>query len=294
MAERNRHRFSETAVITADGISLMTYAWETDIPGASLLLLHGLGEHARRWEPHIVHRLLPLGLDVYAYDLRGHGRSGGEPWTIARFGAHLADLALVTGELARADKIGGNSYLMGHSLGGLIAASHLAENRDSGFAGAIFSSGAFRVGSALHPWAHGPVRLVAALFPRLGLAGIPPKELSSLSEAVAAYENDPLVYHGKLDAQTTVAINDQQAWLRAHAAAIELPLLLLYGTDDRVIDPEGSRMLFEAVSSDRKSLVPIPDSRHETFNDVGADRFFAEIEAMVTGEAQNRAAPSGW
>jgi alpha-beta hydrolase superfamily lysophospholipase len=259
----------------------MTYSWEIENPTGQLVLVHGIGEHATRWEPHIVSRFLKMGLNVYAYDLEGHGRSAGDRWTTPNFDIHLDDLAFIVEHLGRAGVLADNTYLMGHSLGGLIAASYLARASDPPFVCAILSSGAFQISRDLSPLAQRTARWVSRLLPRWGLGSIPTEKISSLPEAVAAYDSDPLVDHGKIDAETAVSILNQVEWIRTHAANIKTPLLILHGTDDLVNDPEGSQFLYDNVSSDDKSIVFIRDSRHEIFNDVGAGTFFDEIEAMV-------------
>lgn len=262
----------------------MTYGWESDDPLGHLVLVHGIGEHAKRWAPHIESRFLPMGLDVFAYDLEGHGRSGGARWTTPTFDIHVQDLAHFIDHLEGTGKLGGDTYLMGHSLGGLISASYLAGTDDARFAGAILSSGAFKISSDLNPLAQRAARWINKLFPRMGLDSIPADRLSSLPEAVAAYTSDPMVDHGKIDAETAVAILNQVEWIRSNATNIRTPLLILHGTDDLVNDPEGSRFLYDHVSSEDKKLVFIRDSRHEVFNDVGAEEYFGAISAMIRGE----------
>jgi lipase len=80
--------------------------------GPTILALHGLTGHGRRWEPLAVEHLPQAR--VLAPDLRGHGRSpSAPPWS---FEAHVADLrALLNAESAAP------ALVVGHSFGGAVA-----------------------------------------------------------------------------------------------------------------------------------------------------------------------------
>ena len=122
---------------TADGTVLLTRHWPVDgveaggawagPPWASVLLVHGLGEHSGRYE-HVGERMTAAGLDVSAYDHRGMGGSGGSPGDIDAWSTYHDDLAERLGAV-RAAAGTRPVVLYGHSLGGLICAGYLLTDR---------------------------------------------------------------------------------------------------------------------------------------------------------------------
>lgn len=62
---------------------------------------------------------------------------------------------------------------------------------------------------------------------------------------------------------------------------INLPILIMHGTADRLTDPEGSRMLYERVGSKDKTLRLYDGFYHEIFSEPGREQVFADMEAWL-------------
>ena len=75
----------------AQGIELFWRVWEAPDPTASLLLVHGLGEHSGRYDT-FAEILAGSGTSVFSFDLRGHGRSPGPRGDVDAFPRLLEDL----------------------------------------------------------------------------------------------------------------------------------------------------------------------------------------------------------
>src|SRR5262245_24737188 len=119
------------------GRGLRGYKWPAPEPRASLLLTHGFAEYAERYVAHyhgLVPRLNALGFDVYAFDLRGHGRSPGARG-VADIKQAVADHHAARRALSNQGK---PLFLFGHSLGGLITAASVAEDQ-GGVTGVVLS-----------------------------------------------------------------------------------------------------------------------------------------------------------
>ncbi|MDO9514683.1 MAG: alpha/beta fold hydrolase, partial [Syntrophales bacterium] len=103
-----------------DGLSIFYRKYQADAEKARVVIAHGLGEHSGRYD-NVVRRLLPKGFSIWAPDHRGHGQSGGPRGHVFSFYQYVDDLhsmiALSRDTLAEGAKI----FLLGHSLGGLIA-----------------------------------------------------------------------------------------------------------------------------------------------------------------------------
>jgi alpha-beta hydrolase superfamily lysophospholipase len=234
-----------TSTVT-DGSPLAIYDWAAapsrgTVSRGTVLIVHGLGEHAGRYAP-IAGRLNALGWSVRAYDQYGHGESArlgaGRPGALARplqLPEHLAAIADATRVARQAP---GPLIVLGHSLGGLVAASAVSRGllRPDGL---VLSSPALAVDMAA--WQRAAVGWLPRLAPDLTLGnGLKPEFLSHDPAVVAAYQADPLV-HDRICARLGAFVAQEGEQVCAAAARWSVPTLLLYAGDDRLVSPRGSR-----------------------------------------------------
>ena len=184
-----------------DGVDGRIYVtpWGTETPRFVVVLAHGYGEHAGRYE-HVASTLTGLGATVYAPDHLGHGRSAGEPALVTDIEMIVSDLHAVA-DRARRDHPALPFALIGHSMGGLIATRFAQRYGDE--LAALVLSGPLVGGNPMF----------AVL---LGMETIPdipidPSILSRDPAVGAAYADDPLVYHGPLLKTTLLAFADSVA-----------------------------------------------------------------------------------
>ena len=245
--------------------SIYCQCWEPETaPKAILLLVHGAGEHSGRYA-HVAEFFVGQGLAVSALDHRGHGHSDGKPGHIDVFDDYLVDLAVFHNEVERRFP-GVPIFLLGHSLGGLIACNYLLQQQDR-FVGCILSGALIK--SDLQPgWVQmGVIRLLALLAPRLGVMQLDASGVSRDAEEVKKYVEDPLVLHGKASARMVRELFAGMATLQADAAGITLPMLMLHGDADVLTSPDGSRYLHQHISSTDKTLTMYPGLFHEILNE---------------------------
>ena len=255
---------------TADGLALHLWHWPAgDAPRGQVLLVHGLGEHVGRYA-HVVAALHARGWAVSGFDQRGHGRSEGARGVIARPDALLADLAAVIDAVR--PRHAGPLVLLGHSMGGAVAARFVAEGLAPQPAawrrpvdGLVLSS------PALAARLSGFQRLQLAIGERFlpDLAqrnGIDPRGLSHDEATVAAYSADPLV-HDRISARLARFILDAGEQVRATAPRWALPTLLMWGGADPVVDPAGSRAFAAAAPARVLTAFEFDAMRHEIFNE---------------------------
>jgi alpha-beta hydrolase superfamily lysophospholipase len=161
-------------------------------------------------------------------------------------------------------------FLLGHSMGGLIAAAFLC-TRQADFRACVLSGPAFRTDdepSALLRWL---VRLLSGLAPTVPMIGLDPAGVSRDPEVVRAYVSDPLVFHGKLSARLIAEMMAAMRDTLECADAIEIPILVLHGEDDRLTSPQGSTLFCERIASADKTLKIYPGLYHEIFNEPEKD-----------------------
>src|ERR1700712_584325 len=130
MPKVERSTYSTSSIATRDGVDLYLHRWEAapsfPRPLARIALVHGLAEHARRYEAFAL-RLNEAGIELIAMDLRGHGKSPGERVWIESFDDYLLDTDALLDVAQTTAPPGIPLFLMGHSMGGAIAALYAAE-----------------------------------------------------------------------------------------------------------------------------------------------------------------------
>ncbi len=262
-----------------DGTELLLRTWLPDPqrfpePVGTVLLVHGLAEHSGRY-PHVAATLCALGLRVRAYDQRGHGASGGPRMVVPQPDSYLDDLAEIHDAVVR--QWNELPVLLGHSMGGLIAA-RFATARVRPIRALILSSPALalKLSNAMLT-VH---RVLLALLPRMRVPNpIDARLLSHDSEVVRAYRTDPLV-QGTISASVLESFIRGMAQAQADAPRLEAPMLMLVGGADRVVDPQGSRTFFDNAPQDFSELAWFDSGFHEIFNE--AQPLRGEVLATLT------------
>lgn len=248
----------------ASGDSLRCKHWPVERPRAVVLVSHGFAEHIERYE-HLSGALNRAGYAVLAIDHWGHGKSDGVPGYVPAFSVFLDGLDALVDE-AKATHPDKKRYLIGHSMGGLIASLYLIE-RQHGFTGAILS------GPSIKPVEEPPGfvlsigRFLSIVAPKVGLIGLDSSLVSSDPRVVAEYVGDPFVYKGKIRARLGAEMIDAMMKVESEAANITIPIMIMHGGADGLASPEGSRILFQEVASADKQLKIYEGFYHEIFNE---------------------------
>jgi alpha-beta hydrolase superfamily lysophospholipase len=247
----------------ANGVAIFTQSWlpEAAEPSASVILVHGLGEHSDRYE-WVAGRLVDAGYAVYACDHRGHGRSQGAR-ALVDLDAAVRDLDRLVDEACegRPDLPVG---MLGHSLGGLIAIRYALAHQHR--LRALVLSGPLAALEA-PPAALRLARAIARVAPRLGVTSLDARLVSRDPAVVTAYREDALVHHGPIPAATVAQIARAVADLPDAVPAITLPTLIVYGTADGLCPPAGAVMLAERIGSRDLTARAYEDLYHELLNE---------------------------
>jgi acylglycerol lipase len=247
------------------GVRIVYDVWSPDIaPRGVVVLSHGLGEHVRRYE-HVAQRFGEDGLVTYALDHRGHGRSGGKRVLVKDLSEYTGDFDTLVG-IATKEHPGCPRIVLGHSMGGAIVFAYGVERPDN-YELMVLSGPAVAAQIAMPP----PLVLVAktlgAIAPGLPLQDLDVSAISRDPAVVTAYNTDPLVHHGKVPAGIARALLLIGETMPQRAAALRSPMLVVHGSEDRLIAVDGSRRLVEAVGSSDVELKVYPGLYHEVFNE---------------------------
>jgi alpha-beta hydrolase superfamily lysophospholipase len=256
---------------TDDGLQLHAWHW----PAAAgtrargqVLIVHGLGEHGGRYG-HVAAAMNAQGWDVHGWDHRGHGRSGGPRGDTPDAEALLRDTARVIDAVRRP---GARFVLLGHSMGGAVAARFAAESLAPAPAawsrqldGLVLSSPALDAGlSGVQKLL---LALAGALAPGVAVSnGLKAAWISRDPAVVRAYESDPLV-HDRITARLTRFIVNAGAHAVAAAPRWQTPTLLMWAGADCCVAPRGSEAFASGSPPHIVATRPWPALSHEIFNE---------------------------
>jgi alpha-beta hydrolase superfamily lysophospholipase len=265
-----------------DGLHLRR--WPAPDPAharGTVQIVHGLGEHIGRYDA-LARRLNAAGWHVAGHDHRGHGLSDGPRGRIPHSYSLLADVGAVM------DHVRGRGplVLLGHSMGGAVAARFVAEalarqparwSRDVN--GLVLSSPA--LAAHLGPGRRLMLALLPRLAPNMGLSnGLRPAWISRDEAVVAAYRQDPH-NHDRLTPRLARCIVEAGAQAMRAAPVWAVPTLLMWGAADRCVVPAGSAAFAAAAPAGRVEAVPWPGLAHEIFNEPEREQVMARLLAWL-------------
>ena len=235
---------------------------------AVVVLVHGNSEHMGRYA-HVVEALAARGFTVFNHDHRGHGKSAGVRGDVEDFGFFVSDLRKLV-ELARAHSPNLPIFMVAHSLGGLIALTYTLEH-ESTLSGLVLMSPALEFGADVSPLLKrlaGVIAKAAPLLPITPSHKQPDSVLSRDPEIQRLFDEDPLCYSGDVRARYGYELLKAAQKVKNRGRNLTLPILIQYGTDDRLVSPGGAKALFTRLRSSDKTLLEWQDARHELFNEL--------------------------
>ena len=283
------HQHRDGTFVGSEGLPLYYQAWlPLNRPHRAVLVnLHGLGDHSSLYL-NIAGHFPARGLALYAYDMRGNGRSPGQRAYLRSWEEYRGDLAAFLAQL-RAWEANLPVFVLGHSLGGLVALDY-ALHHPEGLSGVIAAAAPLgRVGVPRFLMALG--RVMSRVWPRFSLeVGMDLSGLARDPSVVDAVLADPL-FHRRGTARLSTEVTAAIARVQARAASLCVPLLILHGAADRMVPPEGSREFFSKVRYPDRELREYPGAYHGLFADIGYQEVLADVERWVEGRLTTGLSP---
>jgi len=279
-----RHR--EGTFAGADNVALYYQAWlplEHRARGV-LVNLHGLGDHSGLY-PRVAEYFPQQGIATYAYDMRGNGRSPGQRAYLNGWHEFRADLdAFLT--LVRESEPDLPFFMLGHSLGGLVVLDYVLEHPEK-ITGVIAAAPPLgKVG--VPPLLMMLGRVMSRIWPRFSLeVGMDLSGLARDPAVIEAVLADPFFHRrgtARLSTEVTAAIDRVQSG----AARLSTPLLLLHGSADRMVPPDGTREFFAKVRWPDRELREYPGGYHGLFADLGYEQVLEDVRRWIDDRLMQR------
>jgi alpha-beta hydrolase superfamily lysophospholipase len=271
----------------SNGVRLYYQAW---LPAggerrAVLVNLHGLGDHSGLY-PNLAGHFAPRGVALYAYDLRGNGRSPGQRAYLGSWREYREDLHAFLRQV-REWEPRLPLFLLGNSLGGLVVLDYVLHH--PGQVEGVIAAAPVLGDVGVPPILMALGRIMSRVLPRFSLnVGMDLSGLARDPAIVEAVLADPLFHRrgtARLSTEVTAAVS------RVHelAESLSVPLLILHGSADRMVPPTGSRTFFARVRYPDRGLKEYPGGYHGLFADYGYEEVLGDLERWINGHIPTNA-----
>ncbi len=256
---------SEGCFKNKDAQNLVYRAFIPEVPKASVIVVHGLGEHSLKYLP-LAEKFYRAGIAAFLYDQRGHGYSQGKKGHVDRFDDYLEDLKLFT-EIVKAESLSEDVYLIGNSMGGLISIIFAIKYADR-IKGIIASSPELRLKNppgGIEAALLGPL---AFLFPSVTTSNRVPFEDLTHDAAMIEEQKADKVSLRMISFRLFVEMTRAMKYTFDNASLLKTPALFLHGAADRVTDPQATKEFFEKIGAADKKLKLYEGLYHELLREM--------------------------
>lgn len=225
---------------TADKLKIYGVNWPVSQARAVVGLIHGLGEHSRRYD-HWAHYFNARGLGVVAYDRRGHGRSEGKRGHAPNFSVLLAEIAQLLIECERhyPDR---PVILYGHSMGGNLLLNYILR-RNPDIAGAVVSAPYITLTEPTNPLLLLMARIVRLVYPSFTQSNTLNLEHLCRDEEVVEAVRQDAYYHDQISVELAISLEKAAHYLDTFSGKVSTPILMMHGTQDLITDPRATERL---------------------------------------------------
>lgn len=264
--------FTETTgeLNASDGIRIFYRQYQAESERARMVISHGLGEHSGRYG-NVIERVLPKGISVWVPDHRGHGQSGGQRGHVLNFVQYLTDLREILNLVKKDRPTKTPCFLLGHSMGGLIAL-YFALRYPAMIDAVVASSPC--LGMAIEVPAIKKIlgSFMSYVWPGLSMGNeLDAAKISRDQNVVNAYESDSLV-HDRVSARFFTELMAAMESVNHRAADLQVPVLMQLAGEDHLVNAGSSKHFFNSLKVEDRTLLVYDDLYHEIYNAPEQDR----------------------
>jgi alpha-beta hydrolase superfamily lysophospholipase len=258
---------------------LFYQSWLPSKSVGTLVVTHGLGEHSECYD-RLANGLADMNLEIYAWDLRGHGRSEGNRGVIESFADYTNDLAHFLTHL-KTNSVKRPVILLGHSMGALVNLRAILQHGTMDCKALALSSPLVGLTLRVPELKKKAAQVMAKYVPTFTLYNeVHFADLTRDKKVIEEYTRDPL-RHDRSSALLYLQITENMEYVIGHAHSIHLPVMLQQAGNDRVVDREQSRRLFDNLGSKDKEWIVYEGFKHEIFNETERSRVYADLKSWL-------------
>lgn len=256
---------SEDFFQASDNIKLFYRIWLPAISvKAVIAIVHGSGDHSGRYES-VANALVSKGYKVYAFDLKGHGKSPGKRGHINNWQEYREDLRVFL-QLVQNKNPGKPIIPFGHSMGGVIVLDYCLHEPE--FVDKVICTSPAIGKLGISPVLFWIAKMLDNISPSLVLpTGLDVTKFSRVENFDKKTLADPL-FHRKATPRFGMEMNKTVEFIHAHTGEFRLPLYLIHGTGDEIASIEGSRKFVRNLKYDNYTYKEYEGGYHELFNDL--------------------------
>ena len=239
--------YSKAFFTSRDGLKLVTHSWKPRTKASFVLtVIHGMGEHGKRYDA-FAEFFVAKGFVVTAVDLRGHGESEGKRGHTESFEHILNDICdFITLQESQYKDL--KQILYGYSFGGNFLLNYLLTKETNAYA-AIASAPALKSNYAPPPMKAFFAKLIRTIYPSFTVSsGVKSSDMFRENKDEKPREKDPLL-HSRISLEMALASIEKGVWALENACRINLPLLIMHGTSDKITRHDASADFIEQVDS---------------------------------------------
>ncbi len=268
---------AEDGTVRSGGVQLSYTHLRPKTAKATLVILHGLNDHKGRYR-QVQEALAAAGFASIAYDQRGFGLSEGKRTDLADYHDLLRDLKTMVDQ-ARAESPAKKVGIIGHSLGGAVAAAFCIVYPEAADA-LVLSSPAYAF-PGLPLRLEALTRLLSRIAPRLSIRYPSVGGQRSRDPAVdVAVAKDPLIFRVGTP-RFYREFREMNRLLHLRAGDIRIPTLILQAGADKIVQAEGAKDLYRQMKHPKNKLIWYDGYYHEVFHDIGRERVLSEMIAWL-------------
>lgn len=260
-----------------DGIELFYQTWLHENPQGTLVITHGISEHSECYNL-LAEGIKDIAWDIYAWDLRGHGRSDGKRGLVNDFRDYCKDLSIFLNYVHQQRKNEKAPLcLLGHSMGGLISCRTLIDFPQDHLQALCLSSPAFGISMPIPKIKEKASHLLARWAPQFTLRNeINYSHLSHDEKVLKTYPKDAL-RHDRISPKLFLGMVESFNYVLNNCHKIELPLLLQASGKDLLVSLKKAEEFYERTSSTKKEKYIYHKSYHEVFNDIEREQVYRDL-----------------
>jgi alpha-beta hydrolase superfamily lysophospholipase len=170
--------------------------------------------------------------------------------------------------------------VLGHSMGGAIVFTYGTTHPDN-YDLMVLSAPAVAVQRLMPRLLASVAKGLGAIVPGLPLLLLDNNAISRDPAVVAAHNADPLVYHGRVPAGVARALLRVGQTMPKRAPALHAPLLVVHGSDDRLVAAADSHRLVACAGSSDITLKVYPGLYHEAFNEPERNQVLNDVMSWI-------------